>query len=74
MISQNLRRPRGRIQDPDPNAAPGATMPTPPFILGAKSQIRLIAACDLMWCYETVERSLSVLQGTLEGLKESQKG
>ena len=25
-------------------------MPTPPFVLGAKSEIRLIAACDLMRC------------------------
>ena len=29
-------------------------------MLGAKSQIRLIAACDLMWYYETVGHSLSV--------------
>ena len=60
VISQNLRRPGGRIPDPDPNAAAGATIPTPPFILGAKSQMRLIAACDLMRYYETVGRSLSV--------------
>ena len=36
MISQNLRRPGGRIQDPDPNATAGATIPTPPFIIGEK--------------------------------------
>lgn len=37
MISQNLKRHGGRIQDPDPNASPGSTIPTPPFVLGAKS-------------------------------------
>ena len=83
MIIQNLRRPGGRIQDPDQNATPGATMPTPPFILGANSQMRLIVACDLMRCYETVGRSLSCkhkvepcdkeLQVPMEGLKESQE-
>ena len=60
MISQNLRRPGGRIQDPDLNAAQGATIPTLPFMFGAKSQMRLIAACDLIRCYETVRRSLIV--------------
>ena len=43
MISQNLRRPGG-VQDLDPNSTSGATTPTPHFMLGAKSQTRLIAA------------------------------
>ena len=60
MISQNLRRPGGRIQRPDPNAAPGATTPTPTFMLGAKSQVRLTAARNLIRHYETVGRRLSV--------------
>ena len=59
-ISQNLRSPGGCTPDPDPNAAPGTTIPTPPFMFGAKSQMRLIAACELMRYYETVGRSLSV--------------
>lgn len=43
-IAHNLRRPGGRIDDPAPGAAAGATIPTPPFVLGAKSQKRLIVA------------------------------
>ena len=60
MISQNLRRPGGRIQDPDPNVAPVATMSTSPFILKAKSQMHIIAAHNLICYYETVGCSLSV--------------
>ena len=59
MISQNLKTPRG-VQDPDPNAATGATIPTPSFTFGAKSQMCLIAACDLMRHYKTFGHSLSV--------------
>ena len=44
----DLEETWGRIQAPDPNSALGATMTTPTFILGAKSQMRLIEACDLM--------------------------
>jgi hypothetical protein len=46
-VADNLRRPGGRIPDPTAGAAPGATIPTPPFIFGAKSQQRLLAACDI---------------------------
>ena len=55
-----MRRPGGRIQDPDLNAALGATITTPHFILVAKSQMRLIAACGIVRYYETVGHSLSV--------------
>ena len=37
-IAANLRWPAGRI--PDPNATAGATIPTPSFVFGAKSQKR----------------------------------
>ena len=37
-VADNLRRPGGRIQDPTPGAVVGATIPTPPFVFGAKSQ------------------------------------
>ena len=37
VIVQNLRRPGGRIQDPDPNAASGSTISTTTLILRAKS-------------------------------------
>ena len=47
-LADNLRRPGGRVPDPNPNAAAGATIPTPPFVFGAKSQKRLQVACDLV--------------------------
>ena len=37
-IAANLRRPAGRVPDPNPAAGANATIPTPPFVLGAKSQ------------------------------------
>lgn len=58
-IADNLRRPGGRIPDPAPNAPEGATIPTPPFVFGAKSQKRLLVACDLVRFYETVGRDLT---------------
>ena len=58
-ISENLRRPSGRIPDPAPNAQPGAMIPQPPFVLGAKSITRLTAAAELVRYYETVARPLT---------------
>lgn len=55
-LADNLRRPPGRI--PDPNGG-GATIPTPAFVFGAKSQKRLKVACDLVRYYETVGRELT---------------
>ena len=60
MISQNLRRPVGKIQDPDPNATTGATMPSSSFMLEAKSQMRCMSARDIMRHYENICRCLSV--------------
>jgi hypothetical protein len=57
-IAANLRRPAGRIPDPNPNAAPGA--PTPPFVFGAKSQQRLIVAAKPVRYYEMVRRPITV--------------
>jgi hypothetical protein len=37
----------------------GATIPTPPFIFGAKSQKRLLAACDIVRYYEETGRPLT---------------
>jgi hypothetical protein len=36
-IATNARKPPGRIPDPDPNAAVGSTIPTPPYQIAAKS-------------------------------------
>jgi hypothetical protein len=58
-IAANMRRPAGRIPDPNPAAADGATVPTPPFVFGAKSQKRLIVATNLVKFYQTVGRALT---------------
>ena len=58
-VADNLRRPGGRIPDPTQGAAQGATLPTPPFIFGAKSQKRLLAACDIVRYYEETGRPLT---------------
>ena len=58
-LADNLRKPGGRIPDPNPNAAPGATIPPPAFTYGAKSQKRLTVACDLVRFYQTVGRDLT---------------
>jgi hypothetical protein len=47
-VADNLRRPGGRVPDPTPGAAVGATIPIPPFVFGAKSQKRLLSACDIV--------------------------
>ena len=57
-LADNLRRPGGRVPDPNPGAA-GATIPTPPFVFGAKSQKRLLVACNLVRYYNTVGRPLT---------------
>ena len=55
-LADNLRRPGGRV--PDPND-PNATIPTPPFVFGAKSQKRLLVACDLVRYYQATDRALT---------------
>jgi hypothetical protein len=58
-VAGSLRRPGGRVPDPTPGAAAGATIPTPPFVFGAKSQKRLLAACDIVRYYTTTGRPLT---------------
>jgi hypothetical protein len=58
-VADNLRRPAGRIPDPNPAAVAGATIPTPPFVFGAKSQRRLVIAAKLVWYYEATGRALT---------------
>ena len=58
-IADNLRRPGGRIPNPDPNAALRDMIPTPPFSFGAKSQMRLKAATMILRYYETVGRDIT---------------
>ena len=58
-LADNLRRPGGRVPDPNPTAQAGSTIPTPPFIFGAKSQRRIAVAYDLVKYYRTVGRDLT---------------
>ena len=58
-MADNLRKPGGRVPDPNPAAAAGATIPTPPFVFGAKSQHRLTVACELVQYYNTIGCDLS---------------
>jgi hypothetical protein len=58
-IAANLRRPAGRIPDSNPGAAAGATIPTPSFVFGAKSQQRMNYAAELVRFYDTVGRNIT---------------
>ena len=58
-LADNLRKPGGRIADSDPNTPAGATIPTPAFAYGAKSQKRLTVACDYIRYYQTVGMDLN---------------
>ena len=53
-VPDNLRNPGGRIPNPAPGAPVGVTIPRPPFVFGAKSQKRLLEACDLIRLYKTI--------------------
>ena len=59
-LADNLRWPGGRVPDPNPGAPPGATIPTPPFVFGTKSQKHIAITCDLVRFYTTVGRDLTV--------------
>ena len=59
-LADNLRRPGGCVLDPNPGAPPGSTIPTPPFVFGAKSQKHITVACDLVKYYTTVGHDLTV--------------
>jgi hypothetical protein len=63
-LAANLRRPTGRILDPNPAAAQGATIATPPFKFGVKSQQRLIIATKIIRYYDTV--ALNTTAGNLQ--------
>ena len=53
-IAANLQRPAGRVPDPNPNAAPGATILMPSFGFGAKSKKK---ACDSYTTPPLLQRS-----------------
>lgn len=58
-LADNLRKPGGRVPDPNPGAPAGATIPTPAFVFGAKSQKRLAVACDMVRYHNMVGRAIS---------------
>ena len=58
-LADNLRRPGGRVPNPEPGAAAGSTILTPAFVFGAKSQKHLGIACELVWYYNPVGRNLT---------------
>ena len=64
-VADNLRRPAGRMPDPTIGQAggvvAGATIPIPPFVFGAKSQARLLAATDLLKFYVMIGRPVTVI-------------
>ena len=59
-LVDNLRHPGGCVPDPNPGAPPRSTIPTPPFVFGAKSQKHIAVACDLVKYYTTVGHDLTV--------------
>ena len=59
-LADNLRCPGRCVLDPNPGDSPGATIPSPPFVFGAKSQKHIAIACDLVRYYTTVGRYLTV--------------
>ena len=73
-IAENLRRPTGRINDPNPNAPAGATIPTPPFVFGAKSQSRLKVSTELVRYYQTVGRPLNAMEPDRKGVPTALEG
>ena len=66
-MAANLRRPAGRIPDPNPAAAPGAMISTVLYVFGAKSCNRLCHAAELVCFYNTVGRPLTALNMRWDG-------
>ena len=60
-LADNLHHLGGCIPDPNPVSVAGATIPTPAFVFGAKSQARLSVACNLVTFYNTVGCDLTAV-------------
>ena len=58
-LADNHCCPGGCIPDPNPAVVPGATIPTPACVFGAKLQARLSVACDLVRFYNTLGHDLT---------------
>ena len=55
-LAETLRKPGGRVADPNDD---DATIPTPPFQFGARSIKRLTEACHLVRFYETTGQNIT---------------
>ena len=58
-VAKNLSNTGGRIPHPDPNAQANATISTPPFVFGAKSQKRMLEVCDIVSFYKIIKRPIT---------------
>jgi hypothetical protein len=58
-LAGSLRHPGGTVANPDPNAAVGALVTTPIYVMGAKSWLRLEAAAELVRYYHSCNRPLT---------------
>ena len=47
-VADNLRRPGGQSTNRNTIFIEGETIPNPPFAFGSKSQMNLLAACNLI--------------------------
>ena len=56
-IRKSLLHPAGRVVDPEDE---DRTIPTPPFVIGAKSLQRMMAMADLVRFYQTIGRELTI--------------
>ena len=58
-VAESCRRPGGWVPNPHTNAAAGSTIPTPPFVFGAKSLLRMQAACEIIKYYNVTGRTIT---------------
>ena len=84
-VADSFQRPGGSIPDPTPNTAPGATIPTPPFVFGTKPHKQILAACEIVQYYQTTGRGITTsniqwnlviknFEAEWKALKEQKKG
>ena len=59
-LAVNLRRPAGRVEDPEHSDNAYTMIPTPLFVFGARSRTRLGTDAELVRYYETVNCTITV--------------
>ena len=58
-LADNLRKLAGHVPHPNLAAAAGATIPTPSFVFGAKSQHRISVAWEIVRYYNAVRHDIT---------------